>query len=103
MFNKLIRRLFTSQQEKSKEPWASFEITNVERDGRAKVAFSWNEAFINYIHKQGVQGMSDEESVQLFFMMARMSPEEQAILGGDETVQSAAHPNLSQPANRFYQ
>jgi hypothetical protein len=102
MFEKLIRKLFTSQQEKSKEPWASFEISNVDKSGRAQVSFAWNQAFLTYIHAQGVQAETDEESVQLFFMMARMSPEEQAMLGGDEPVQSAAHPNLSQPVNRFY-
>lgn len=79
-------------------PWAIFEITGLEKDGRVKVEFNWNPSFIKMINALGFQAETDEDSVQLFFYTSQMRP---ISLGGDETVQSADLPSLSQPANRI--
>ena len=60
-------------REDDTEPWASFEIGNIERDG-IKVTFNWNAAFIEQIAKMGIPSGSEEEMVQNFFTLIKMAP-----------------------------
>lgn len=98
------RKFLVYLQEKlanySKRPWAAFETTGLEA-GTGQVAFSisWNSAFIKNLQAAGFQGTTDEETVQMFFLSARMIPNE--LLGNEDTVNPAEMPNLTNEANRF--
>ena len=81
----------------SKEPWACFETSGPDKDGRVGFSVSYNQAFIDNLTQLGLSGMTDEETVQLFFLQMRMVPE-----GVDqEAVNPTATPNLTNEANRF--
>lgn len=86
-------------QEKSSEPWASFEVIGFEKDGRIKVSFNWNDAFIERVNELGFQAETEEDTVQLFFYTSQMRPT--MLTGGDDPVQSAEHPQLSSQQNTF--
>lgn len=74
-------------------PWATFEVAGFEEDGRIKVQFNWNRAFIDKARQLGFQAETEDDVVQLFFYASTMRPTE--LSGGDEPVQSEAHPTLS--------
>lgn len=76
----------------SKKPWASFEITEFEQDGRVKVECNWNKAFIEKIYSLGFQAETEQDSVQLFFYTSQLRPTE--LDGEIETATSIEHPNL---------
>ena len=97
MVSKFVRWLFERQQRKATTPWAVFEVMDFETDGRVKINFNYNEAFINHIKKMGFEAETDEDTVQLFFYTSSMRPD--ALRGSDETVQPDAHPQLSMPQN----
>ena len=82
---------------KNKKPWACFETAGIEEDGRVSMTCSWNKAFIDNLKKHGYGGMTDEETVQLFFMSSQMIPE--GMLGDQDTVNPTAHPQLTSEAN----
>jgi hypothetical protein len=96
-----IRRLFSSSQRKLKQPWAVLEIEAFEEDGRIKLAFDYNPAFIEKIHALGFHAETDEDSVQLFFLTSALRP--MALSEGDEAVQSMEVPSLSSPQNVLMQ
>jgi len=81
----------------SPEPWACFETTGVDDNGRIEFAMSWNKAFVQNLKKQGYTATTDEELVQLFFISTRMLPEE--MLEDENTVNPEATPRLSSEAN----
>lgn len=91
------RDAFIAAQEVSTESWAMFEIAGFEDDGRIKVQFSWNKAFIKKLNDLGFTAETEEDSVQLFFYTSQMRPTE--IGAGDDPVQSVAHPQLSDQQN----
>jgi hypothetical protein len=91
------RAKFIAEQEHLDEPWAMFEINGFSDDGRIKVEFNWNDAFVVKIHALGFQAETAEDSVQLFFYASQMKPTQ--LSGGDETVQSESHPQLSGQSN----
>lgn len=97
------RSLLISLKEKlmsrSSKPWGCFETSGPGTDGRVEFSISCNKAFINVLKKNGFQGTNDEETVQLFFLTARIAPEN--LLDTDDTVNPAATPNLTNEANRF--
>lgn len=97
------RKFLISMQEKlsanSKEPWGCFETTGPDDEGRVGFAISWNKAFITTLHKAGFHGVSEEETVQMFFLSARMLPEEMA--DQIDTINPAGTPDLTNEANRF--
>lgn len=88
-----LKKLFPGKRKKSKDPWASFEIVGFEKDGRIRVDFNWNDAFIKHIHGLGFQAETEEDSVQLFFYTSSMRPTE--FDGAEEDpARSTGHPNL---------
>lgn len=91
------RELYIAEQEAIETPWASFEIRGFEDDGRIKVEFNWNPAFIQTIKDLGFQAETEDDSVQLFFYTSQMKPMQ--LSGGDDPVQSAEHPQLSSQQN----
>ena len=91
------REKYIAEQEALETPWANFEIGGFEDDGRIKVMFHWNDAFIAKIHELGFQAETEEDSVQLFFYASQLRPTE--LSGGDNPVQSEEHPQLSGQQN----
>jgi hypothetical protein len=81
----------------SKTPWSCFETDGMSDDGRIGWSMRWNQAFIKHLQSKGFQGITDEETVQQFFMMSQMMPDELVQQG--ETVNPAAMPNLTNEAN----
>jgi len=94
---KTERESYIAEQEATEDPWATFEVRGFEDDGRIKVEFNWNDAFIQKIKDLGFQAETEEDSVQLFFYASQMKPTE--LSGGDDPVQSAEHPQLSSQQN----
>lgn len=82
---------------KSKTPWACFETEGMDADGRIGWTMTWNKAFIKHLNSRGFQGLTDEESVQQFFMLNQMLPEE--LANQVDTVNPEAMPNLTNEAN----
>jgi hypothetical protein len=97
------RSLLVSLKEKlsatSKEPWACFETGGPDDEGRLEFSISYNKAFIANLHKQGYQGINDEETVQMFFISTRMLPE--SMMNDVDTINPSATPNLTSEANKF--
>jgi len=91
------RRRFSRSQARIKDPWAMLEVQAIEDDGRVKMAFDYNAAFLDKVKAMGFQAETDEDTVQLFFMASGLRPV--ALSGGDEAVQSSEHPGLAQPQN----
>lgn len=94
MVRKWVEKWLDKKRNESKEPWASFEVTGFENDGRIKVTTNWNSAFIKKIHDLGFHAETEQDSVQLFFYTAQARP---TSLYGDEEnpARSSGHPNLS--------
>lgn len=91
------RESYIAEQESIGTPWATFEIRDFEEDGRIKVEFNWNSAFIQKIKELGFQAETEQDSVQLFFYTSQMKPTE--FSDGDDPVQSSEHPQLSSQQN----
>lgn len=83
--------------QRSKKPWASFETPGPSEDGRVEFSISWNKAFVDSLKKQGYEGTTDEEIVQLFFISVRMLPE--SMMDENDTVNPEATPRLTSEAN----
>lgn len=82
---------------RSKTPWACFETEGMDATCRIGWTMNWNKAFIDHLNSKGFQGLSDEETVQQFFMFSQMLPEELAHQA--DTVNPDATPNLTNEAN----
>lgn len=89
------------QKEAADVPWACFEISDFEADGRIKVKFNWNPQFIAKIKQLGFQAETDEDTVQLFFYTSSMRPTQLANDPQDDPIQSSAHPSLSSIQNEI--
>lgn len=98
MVKALVRKWFNRLHENSSDPWATFEIAGFEADGRVKVTFNWNKAFIEQIEAIGFKAETDEDTVQLFFYTSQMRP---SLMGepDEDPIQSSAHPSLSAQSN----
>ena len=83
------------------DPRAAFEVVGFEDDGRVKVNFSWNKAFMDKIKALGFDAETDEDRVQLFFFASSMRPTSLSSDPGDDPVQSTAHPQLSSINNEL--
>lgn len=85
---------------RSRQPWACFETAGIDAaTGAVAFSISWNHEFIKNLHAHGFHGTTDEESVQMFFLSARMIPEE--LVGSEDAVNPSATPNLTSEANRL--
>ena len=84
---------------RSKKPWACFETTGPNADGRVAFSISFNTAFARNLQNLGMGGTNDEETVQLFFMQLRMIPED--LVDQEDIVNPEDTPNLSNEANKF--
>jgi len=93
MVKSALEKLLDWRRDASKEPWASFEVTGFEDDGRIKVQTNWNKAFIEKIHALGFKAETEEDSVQLFFYTAQARPTEFDGAEDDPAI-SSGHPNL---------
>lgn len=91
------RESYITEQENLGTPWATFEVGGFEDDGRVKVMFNWNRAFIDKIQELGFHAETEEDSVQLFFYTAQLRPTQ--LAAGDDPVQSDEHPELSPQQN----
>ena len=91
-----IKELFSKN---SKNPWACFETTGPNEDGRVAFSISANKAFIKNLQDLGMGGINDEETVQMFFLQMRMIPEN--MVPTDDAVNPDATPNLTNEANQF--
>lgn len=91
------RAAYLAEQELLDTPWAVFEITGFETDGRVKVEFAWNSTFITKIRELGFHAETEDDSVQLFFYASQMRPSD--LSGGDQPSQSDQHPQLSGAQN----
>lgn len=92
------RELFFAEQDTSGTPWAIFEIMDFDGEGRVKVEFNWNAAFIKRLDELGFTAETEEDTVQLFFYASQMKPT--TMSGGDQTAMLADLPNLSENVNR---
>lgn len=97
MVKGLVQRLFGRVMRQQKTPWAMLEIQAFEPDGRIRMGFDYNPAFVEKIKELGYQAETDEDTVQLFFVASALRP--MHLAGGDEAVQSNEHPNLSSQQN----
>ncbi len=103
---KWIKRLFgkslqstVDERLNSDTPWAMFEIVGFSEDGKIKVEFNWNPAFIAKLDELGFTAETEQDTVQLFFYASQMKPT--SLEGGDPTVQDVNLPLLSPNANRM--
>jgi hypothetical protein len=87
----MLNKLCSALKRRSKEPWASFEVTGFDDSGKIKVEFDWNDAFIKKINMLGFQAETEEDTVQLFFYASSMRPTELSSAEPVVTTQSEWH------------
>ena len=97
MKRSLLIQLKELLMRRSKKPWACFETTGPDREGRVAFTISYNNAFVENLRNQGMAATPAEETVQLFFLQMRMLPESMM----DDAVNPEATPNLTNEANQF--
>lgn len=95
------RKRVDAANDRLAEPRASFEVVGFEADGRVKVNFNWNTAFMDKIKALGFDAETDEDRVQLFFFASSMRPTSLSGDPADDPVQSTAHPQLSSLNNEL--
>jgi len=97
------RHKFIEDQQALSTPWAMFEVVGFEDDGRIKVEFNWNQAFIEHLDTLGFTAESEEDTVQLFFYTSQMRPTNigQAVEDDEDDLPvNEDLPMLSDPNNR---
>jgi len=84
----------------SNKPWACFESSGINKDGLVEFSISYNKAFVKHLRSYGLEATTDEELVQTFFVITRMTP---ASWEDEETdsINPSATPNLTNEANKF--
>lgn len=92
---KSVEEKYVAKKQGQVEPWACFEVVGFETDGRIKVQFNWNDAFIKKIKELGFEAETEDDCVQLFFYTSSMRPTQLS-----ETVAPSEHPNLDS-GNQF--
>ncbi len=50
----------------SKKPWLEIISEGIESDGRVRLEFDWNSAFIEHIREFGFVGHNEEECVRMY-------------------------------------
>ena len=85
----------------SRKPWACFETSGINKDGLIEFSISYNKAFVNHLRSYGLEATTDEELVQTFFVITRMTPASWEDNDSDEAINPSATPNLTSEANRL--
>lgn len=98
---RLLNWLTNLLMARRKKPWARFIVNGISDDGQVRFDISYNKAFIKNIQANGLQGASDEESVQNFLFGTMMLPKEIFEEEDFEPVASDAHPFLQAEDNKF--
>lgn len=96
MKNRILIAIQEWLLKRSSTPWACFETSGVDADGRIPMIMHWNKAFYENLVRHGYQGTTEEETIQLFFIASQMLPADG--LAGD-SVNPGATPNLTNEAN----
>jgi len=78
----------------SKRPWACIETTGVDEHGELMVSCRWNAAFTRSLRDLGLEGITEEELVQLFLVMVGRVTQDH-LQGGEDAVNPEATPLLS--------
>ena len=53
---------------RSGEPWAGLSVSEIDsNNGRVGVKLDWNEQFIAYLRRNGIQGQTDEDTMGIWF------------------------------------
>lgn len=50
----------------SDEPWAGFSVTETDKE-RIGLKLDWNDAFVDYLKRNGINAASDEDIVSIWF------------------------------------
>ena len=96
----LLNWLANKLMARRKKPWARFIVNGISEDGQVRFDIAFNKAFIKNAQDNGLQGASDEETVQNFLFGTMMLPKE--VFSEDfDPVTSDAHPYLQAEDNRF--
>jgi hypothetical protein len=83
----------------SNKPWGCFETSGVTKEGIIEFSISYNKALVENLRNYGLEGTTDEELVQTFFLMSRMVPK--SWEEDEEAINPQATPHLTNEANRF--
>lgn len=89
---------------KSKQPWACFETCGVvsqEGEKGMPIGMYWNDSFIQHLSSIGIQGQTDQETLQMFFLYMASQVAETFSEAVGNVVNPEATPNLSSEANTF--
>lgn len=52
---------------KSNEPWAGLSVSEVNKDGQVGLKLDWNDEFINYLKRNGINGQSEDDMMAIWF------------------------------------
>lgn len=77
MKRSLLVRMQEWLRRNSKKPWACIETTGVvstEEGDKVMFLFSYNEAFVTNLRKNGFSGIDEEEIVKEFLIYSQMIP-----------------------------
>jgi hypothetical protein len=78
----------------TKRPWACIETAGVNERGELMVSCRWNAAFTRSLRDLGLEGITEEELVQLFLVLLGRVTQDQ-LQGGEDVVNPEATPLLS--------
>ena len=81
---------------RSKAPWACFETSGFDEGGLG-ISMHWNPAFIKHLHEHGIQGITEQETLQLFFLFTASRISDSFV--GEDTVNPEEMPTLTSEAN----
>jgi hypothetical protein len=85
---------------RSSKPWACFETSGPSAEGRIEFSISWNTQFIKQLRAAGFEADTEEAMVQMFFVSARLIPEQSMLPDIDEDVVNPEEmPRLTSDAN----
>lgn len=93
---KILIWLLDKSQQHNKEPFGCYFTSGI-HNGQAPIQFVWNKAFIDNLRMAGYECETEEETVELFYVATRPTPQQYEDL--EESVNSDDHPRLSNDAN----
>lgn len=97
---KFLNWLVEKLMSRSKKPWGRFIVSGVTEDSEVRFDISYNKAFIKNLDKQGLTGITEEETVQNFLFGTMMAPKAMFDEINDQSpIATEAHPNLQSETN----